>query len=564
MEWGMIIQNAADGGSMDDDAENAGAARAGKIARVFRIARFLRLMRLAKLRQLLFTLQSLIDSEWLTVVFTVTKNLIMILALNHLVACMWYGVGQSAGTKGWIAVHDLEHAPFHMLYVSSIHWSLAQFTPGPSPIHAQAFSEKVFSALVLALGLVTSVCFVSSTTSTLSSVWLMNRHNNTQQFLLKKYLTQNQVPRTLGARVTRYIDCVLELRHKKVHHTKVQYLSLLSGPLKTELQVALFEPHIKDHAMFPRLSMVMKELSLHALKDVNFAKRDVIFLRNTQATCMRFVSTGTLVYLYKRVSSTWRRNPNLRAIYGSMSGRKQSGFSQPVYGEDGSGRAATPTLTVSVPSATDAFPRSSPELAFGPPRHSMSSFTRTEMRLVAKLSAKNYACENCLWMAWKHVGQMRAVSYADTIELDAAKFVEIVCENREAYMNARARAKVFADMIDTLATFDASAVTDVNSDIMNVLAPYKNTVSAGKEAADHPLFGTEVEQAEDAEMELFRFSGSSSESSDSCSEGSCSSLTSNEGESDVEQSDPLGLEAVRKRSLNSREAPNTRADREPS
>merc|ERR1719162_1424858 len=101
IDWVMVIQKLVDSEGSFEFGENAGAARAGKLARIIRILRLLRLMRLAKLRHLLFTVQGLIDSEWMTIVFVVMKNVMSILALNHYIACLWYLVGDADRNNGW-------------------------------------------------------------------------------------------------------------------------------------------------------------------------------------------------------------------------------------------------------------------------------------------------------------------------------------------------------------------------------------------------------------------------------------------------------------------------------
>lgn len=45
----------------------------------------------------------------------------------------------------------------------------------------------------------------------------------------------------------RYVDYVLELRHKKTHHSKVHYLQLLSGPLHWELQREIHSKILNIH-----------------------------------------------------------------------------------------------------------------------------------------------------------------------------------------------------------------------------------------------------------------------------------------------------------------------------
>lgn len=77
----------------------------------------------------------------------------------------------------------------------------------------------------------------------MNAVWSLTRYNTSQNFLLKKFLKENSVSRNLSTRilrrekkkgeflsrrvVLRYVDYVLELRHKKTHHSKAVGFFLL-------------------------------------------------------------------------------------------------------------------------------------------------------------------------------------------------------------------------------------------------------------------------------------------------------------------------------------------------
>jgi hypothetical protein len=300
-EWSGILQEWL-GQKKSNASAAAGAGRAGRLARIGRAIRVLRLMRLAKLRRILHTIQSTIDSEWWTIVFTVARNLLLILSINHILACLWFLI--SKNTNGWLIGSQYESMPYGEQYLVSIHWSLSQFTPGASPIQPKSIAERLVAVSVLALGLVMATCFMSSITSTLSAVWAMGHYKNTQALLLKKYLHQQCISRELQTRITRYIDCILELRHKKVHPSKVHYLAFLSGPLAQEMQRQVHEPLLLLYAAF----IAMKEscpsavvsICGQALSEHIFGKTDAIFKRGTPCTDMIFISNGAMVYRFKR------------------------------------------------------------------------------------------------------------------------------------------------------------------------------------------------------------------------------------------------------------------------
>merc|ERR1712232_1239194 len=105
-------------------------------------------------------------------------------------------------------------------------------------------------------------------------------------------------------------DCVLELRHKKVHPSKVHYLTFLSGPLNLELQRQVHEPLLLSYPAFYALKetcpAALRDICGQALSEVTFGKGDHVFQRGPLATHMYFVSNGTLVYRFRRLCGPYQ------------------------------------------------------------------------------------------------------------------------------------------------------------------------------------------------------------------------------------------------------------------
>mmetsp|Transcript_140712 Transcript_140712/g.350820 ORF Transcript_140712/g.350820 Transcript_140712/m.350820 type:complete len:396 (+) Transcript_140712:3-1190(+) len=260
-------------------------------------------MRLMKLRRLLLTLQGMVNSEWVTIVLAVVKNLITTLAVNHFLACIWFWVGKAEGAAGWVAKEGFSDADYGEQYLVSLQWSMAQFTPGSPSIEPHNLSERVMNVTVIALGLILATCFVSSITSTMAAVWNAKRYDLTQHLLLKKFLNQNNVPRALGSRIMHYVDFVLDKRQKRVHVSTVHFLNLISGPLHIELHTELFAPTLCWHPCFSQIFKanvpMMREICTTAiLSNQSYAKNDVIFHRGKEAKHTLFLTYGTLVYRF--------------------------------------------------------------------------------------------------------------------------------------------------------------------------------------------------------------------------------------------------------------------------
>jgi hypothetical protein len=226
----------------------------------------------------------------------------VILLLNHYVACMWFWVGKSGGDDGWVLREGYNDKNYGVQYLECLRWSLCQFTPGSARTIPIAIGERLFVPVVLSLSMVIATIFVGSITATMSSVWTANRYSFTQNFLLKKFLNQMRISRDLGARVTRYVDCIVELRHKTVPIGKVEYLKLLSGPLNVELHTMIFQPHLMVHSFFKRYldtsRTAMRQLCSTSVQTESYAKNDSLFHHGVHAKNMYIVTRGALAYRF--------------------------------------------------------------------------------------------------------------------------------------------------------------------------------------------------------------------------------------------------------------------------
>lgn len=316
VDWLMLIAKwYGNGGS--SAGESFGIARLGKVARMARIARSVRLLRLLKVRQLMQAVQESIDSEMISIIMGMLKNTIVLLLINHSIAALWFLVGRISTPKPtWTMVYELDSAPFTERYIVSLHWSLTQFTPGSMHVQPQNTLERTFSVIVLVFGMLVFSSFVSSITSSMARLRNLKAWEHTQSFLLRKFLKENQISRDLSARVSRYIDLVLERHQRRTDPKKVEFLLLLSGPLHLELQRELIEPHLIMHPWFEHYgkacSGAMNQLCFNGTTQTVWAKGDILFRSYTETVSMCIVSSGTM--FYKRIAGARSRKVLKRLV----------------------------------------------------------------------------------------------------------------------------------------------------------------------------------------------------------------------------------------------------------
>lgn len=99
-------------------------------------------------------------------------------------------------------------------------------------------------------------------------------------------------------------------------------------------------------------------------------------------------------------------------------------------------------------------------------------------RLPSTLKSGQWFCECVLWTPWEHRGEMRAVTAAKLIALDAEKFHTVVCKNKTAALQPADYAK---EAVDRLNNYVKAELTDVD----RFLLDYEDMARRAFHIADH-------------------------------------------------------------------------------
>jgi len=85
-------------------------------------------------------------------------------------------------------------------------------------------------------------------------------------------------------------------------------------------------------------------------------------------------------------------------------------------------------------------------------------------RLPAALKSCQWFCESVLWTPWEHKGEMRAVTAAKLLALDAEKFQTMVCRNQAAALQPAGYA---TEAVERLNSCKKAELTDVDSTLLD-------------------------------------------------------------------------------------------------
>eukprot|EP00913_Durusdinium_trenchii_P018334 g17223.t1 len=166
--------------------------------RSIRVLRVVRLLRLLKVQRLMNLVYDILDSEYVFILFTLLKLTALISVLNHVIACLWYGVGyvtREQGEKNWLDHSEgdgssIAERSMVYQYTTALHWSLTQFTPASMDSFARNVPERIVSIVVVFFALIGFSSIVGSVTNSVAQLQALHGSSRRQFWLLRKYLNE--------------------------------------------------------------------------------------------------------------------------------------------------------------------------------------------------------------------------------------------------------------------------------------------------------------------------------------------------------------------------------------
>lgn len=272
-----------------------------RITKTMRLSRILRLFRLLRVAKVTPTddFYSGVQSETLMTVFGVGRSLAVIFVVNHFIACGWYAVGMSA-EPSWVEALDLESRDTGYRYLTSLHWSLTQFTPASMEISPRNSYERLFAIVVLFSALVSFSTFISSITNAMTTLRRLNAERSKQSDSIRRYIADNRVSLELGNRITTYLRTHNYMAKKRIHEADIQIFKVLPESLRLQLHWEVYMPLLTTHPFFHHLTISeeqgMVQICHTAMRETHLATCQELFSVGQNCTRMHFLISGMSEY----------------------------------------------------------------------------------------------------------------------------------------------------------------------------------------------------------------------------------------------------------------------------
>jgi len=242
-----------------------------KLIRLFKIVRVLRVLAVIRLAKAWRAVEDSIHhslSENSRLVIRVAWLCALVLILNHVIACVWFGVGRTASSDTgmrwtdfrWgedqygIAIPFLD-TPKEFQYTTALHWALAQITLGANEVNSTNSAERSLQVSCLLLGLVCGSTFISTLSAAIFDYHAQQEDQNKSQRALRRFLRQHHVDSRMAFAVQRQVAARLG-KAQHISEDQVEALKLLRPELKAELDYVINKESALSHSLLQLWAIV--------------------------------------------------------------------------------------------------------------------------------------------------------------------------------------------------------------------------------------------------------------------------------------------------------------------
>lgn len=233
----------------------------------------------------------------------VSVLMLFIFWIVHVICCIWYTLGfdqESADTSmTWLSSGFYSTAGHGYEYVTALHWSITQITPGSMEVLPRSSRERIYNVIVLFFGLILGGSLIAMLSSMMTQARLKVEENARQFMLLQRYLTQKAVDPDLAIAIKMQVKRrITEQPRLKVQDVK--FLSLLSTPMMERLNYEDCMKHLADHTFFNLWAHIddgaTYSFSNKSIECKDLTKDNALFEEGHRAGAMYILMHGQLRY----------------------------------------------------------------------------------------------------------------------------------------------------------------------------------------------------------------------------------------------------------------------------
>lgn len=308
VDWVVILN--------DHNRKSFGFVRVVKSYRAARALRMVRVVRVAKMLNVAVQLSdhiSFFQSDTLKIVSDIVKATLLIIVASHFLACGWYAIGTSStiaksglASDHWVEkfIRDQGGDPsLGFQYTSALHWALTQFTPASMEVTPRNVVERIYALVVLLLAVITFSSFISSVTSSMTRLRMMNIDRSKQREAIRRFIVDHKMTLGVGNRIHHFLRKQDTRPLARVHEKDVVLFKTLPEALRVDMHREIYLPVLYPHPFFHHYIEIHDDASLAtichtAMQEKAAARGEYLFNWGESATHTLFVQAGICEYYF--------------------------------------------------------------------------------------------------------------------------------------------------------------------------------------------------------------------------------------------------------------------------
>jgi CRP-like cAMP-binding protein len=285
------------------------ASKALSSAKLLRSLKVLRLFKLARIRKLTKLFLNLEDAVFTNQsLLSLTKLALTMLFLSHLVACLWFAIGNQAPSSGdshasmsWVYEYEFQDREPALQYLVSVYWAIVTMvTIGYGDVLATNNFERLFNIAIMAIGVSFFGYVIGTITTLVSNLDVAAALYDERLTTVKEYIISRSIPAYMSKRIRDHFEYFYQ--NRSVFKEKT-ILNRLPTAMRNEMIHHIHAKVVARVQYFRHCHESLISAIVMSMRPFNVLKDEYVYGQHEIAAHVFFLLKGK-VHLTKAVTVT--------------------------------------------------------------------------------------------------------------------------------------------------------------------------------------------------------------------------------------------------------------------